>query len=190
MFERKGVITVVKNDSDEEALLDSILTGGGDDFRDEGDIYVVHSTPENLPSVTKSIENGGFKIRSSEVLQMPTNSVTVKGDLVGKALLLLEALDDHDDVQRVSANFEIEDEKKNIITLNPEIRIYNQPAIFTSEADIKSSFFTDKFLVMSLLKREDYFNVRYQNKPFMLWIWISISFVAFGGLISFVKKIK
>ena len=81
-------------------------------------------------------------------------------------------------------------EKKNIITLNPEIRIYNQPAIFTSEADIKSSIFTDKFLVMSLLKGEDYFNVRYQNKPFMLWIWISISFVAFGGLISFVKKIK
>ncbi|MEE2876422.1 MAG: YebC/PmpR family DNA-binding transcriptional regulator [Candidatus Neomarinimicrobiota bacterium] len=116
MFERKGVITVVKNDSDEEALLDSILTGGGDDFRDEGDIYVVHSTPENLPSVTKSIENGGFKIRSSEVLQMPTNSVTVKGDLVGKVLLLLEALDDHDDVQRVSANFEIEDEKLEAVS--------------------------------------------------------------------------
>ena len=92
--------------------------------------------------------------------------------------------------ESIIASFEIEDEEKNITTLNPEIRIYNQPAIFTSEADIKSSFFTDKFLVMSLLKREDYFNVRYQNKPFMLWIWISISFVAFGGLISFVKKIK
>ena len=92
--------------------------------------------------------------------------------------------------ESIIASFEIEDEKKNIITLNPEIRIYNQPAIFTSEADIKSSIFTDKFLVMSLLKGEDYFNVRYQNKPFMLWIWISISFVAFGGLISFVKKIK
>ena len=92
--------------------------------------------------------------------------------------------------ESIIASFEIEDEKKNIITLNPEIRIYNQPAIFTSEADIKSSIFTDKFLVMSLLKGEDYFNVRYQNKPFMLWIWISISLVAFGGLISFVKKIK
>ena len=92
--------------------------------------------------------------------------------------------------ESIIASFEIEDEEKNITILNPEIRIYNQPAIFTSEADIKSSIFTDKFLVMSLLKREDYFNVRYQNKPFMLWIWISISFVAFGGLISFVKKIK
>ena len=92
--------------------------------------------------------------------------------------------------ESIVASFEIEDEEKNITTFNPEIRIYNQPAIFTSEADIKSSFFTDKFLVMSLLKKEDYFNVRYQNKPFMLWIWISISLVAFGGLINFVKKIK
>ena len=92
--------------------------------------------------------------------------------------------------ESIIANFEIEDEKKNIITLYPEIRIYNQPAILTSEADIKSSIFSDKFLVINLLKKEDYFNVRYQIKPFMLWIWISISLLAFGGLISFVKKIK
>jgi len=90
----------------------------------------------------------------------------------------------------IIADFEIEDEKKNITTLNPEIRIYNQPVILTSEADIKSSIFSDKFLVMNLLKGEDYFNVRYQIKPFMLWIWISILLLALGGLISFVKKVK
>jgi cytochrome c-type biogenesis protein CcmF len=90
----------------------------------------------------------------------------------------------------IIANFEIEDGKKNIITLNPEIRVYNQPAISTSEADIKTSIFSDKFLVINLLKKENYFNVRYQVKPLMIWIWISILFLAFGGLISFVKKIK
>jgi len=92
--------------------------------------------------------------------------------------------------ESIVAKFEIEDEKKNIITLNPEIRIYNQPAILTSEADIKSSIFSDKFLVMNLLKGGDYFNVRYQIKPLMIWIWISILFIAFGGLISLAKKIK
>jgi len=92
--------------------------------------------------------------------------------------------------ESIVAKFEIEDEKKNITTLNPEIRIYNQPAILTSEADIKSSIFSDKFLVMNLLKGGDYFNVRYQIKPLMIWIWISILFIAFGGLISLAKKIK
>jgi transcriptional/translational regulatory protein YebC/TACO1 len=64
-----------------------------------------------LPSVTESVEDGGFNVRSSEVLQMPTNSVAVEGETARKTLQLMEALDDHDDVQRVSANFDIDDEK-------------------------------------------------------------------------------
>ncbi len=100
-----------KNGTDEEALLDVIVNGGGDDFSDEGDVYIVHSAPEDLPSVTESVEDGGFNVRSSEVLQMPTNSVAVEGETARKTLQLMEALDDHDDVQRVSANFDIDDEK-------------------------------------------------------------------------------
>ncbi len=111
MFERKGVITLDKNGTDEEALLDVIVNGGGDDFSDEGDVYIVHSAPEDLPSVTESVEDGGFNVRSSEVLQMPTNSVAVEGETARKTLQLMEGLDDHDDVQRVSANFDIDDEK-------------------------------------------------------------------------------
>ena len=89
----------------------------------------------------------------------------------------------------IIANFDIVD-RKDTITLNPEIRIYNQPNILTSEADIKSSFFSDKFLVINLLKGDNLFNVRYQNKPFMIWIWISILFLIFGGFTGFVKKYK
>ena len=89
----------------------------------------------------------------------------------------------------IIANFDIVDHK-DTITLNPEIRIYNQPNILTSEADIKSSFFSDKFLVINLLKGDNLFNVRYQNKPFMIWIWISILLLIFGGLAGFVKKYK
>ena len=87
----------------------------------------------------------------------------------------------------IIANFDIVDIEDSI-TLNPEIRIYNQPNILTSEADIKSSFFSDKFLVINLLKGENLFNVRYQIKPFMIWIWISVLLIVFGGLIGLVRK--
>jgi cytochrome c-type biogenesis protein CcmF len=77
---------------------------------------------------------------------------------------------------------EIEDE------LEPELRVYNQPNIITSEADIKTTFFTDKFITMNSVQNEEYFNIRYQVKPFMLWIWISVLLISLGGLISLFKK--
>ena len=72
--------------------------------------------------------------------------------------------------------------------LEPELRIYNQPNIITSEADIKTTFLTDKFITMNTVQNEEYFNIRYQVKPFMLWIWISVLLISFGGLISLFKK--
>ena len=92
--------------------------------------------------------------------------------------------------QSIVANFEIVHNKTSKIFLKPEIRIYNQPNILTSEADIKSTIFSDKFLVINLIKGEEYFNVRYQVKPFMIWIWLSILVIIFGGCISFIKKYK
>ena len=83
---------------------------------------------------------------------------------------------------------EIEDNKKNSIHLKPELRVYNQPVTITSEADIKTSLFSDKFLVMNLVKGNDYFNVRYQVKSFMIWIWLSALIMSTGGILSFFKK--
>ena len=70
----------------------------------------------------------------------------------------------------------------------PELRIYNQPNIVTSEADIKTTLISDKFIVINLVQNQDYFNVRYQVKPFMLWIWMSVLIISFGGLMSFIRK--
>ena len=84
--------------------------------------------------------------------------------------------------------FKITDENGKITLLNPELRVYNQPIIITSEADIKTSLLDDKFLVMNLVKGDEYFNIRYQIKPFMIWIWISVLLFSFGGLISIFKK--
>jgi len=84
--------------------------------------------------------------------------------------------------------FKITDDKGKVVKLNPEIRVYNQPIIITSEADIKTTLLEDKFLVMNIVKGNEYFNIRYQVKPFMLWIWISVLIISLGGLMCLFKK--
>ena len=88
----------------------------------------------------------------------------------------------------IIASFEIKNKNGKTIELNPEIRIYNQPEIITSEADIKTTLLEDKFLVMNLVKGNEYFNIRYQIKPFMVWIWISVLLLSLGGLMSLFKR--
>ena len=90
--------------------------------------------------------------------------------------------------ESIIALFEIKDKKGKTIELKPEIRVYNQPVTITSEADIKTTFLEDNFLVMSLVKGNEYFNIRYQIKPFMIWIWISVLLLSFGGIISLFQK--
>jgi|TARA_Y100000310_G_scaffold63983_2_gene59490 YebC/PmpR family DNA-binding regulatory protein len=109
MFNKKGLITVEKNGVNDESLLDSILTGGGDDFSDENDVYVVESTPDQMISVREQLEADGFSVILSEIMLTPQNSVSVEGETAKRVIQLLEALDDHDDVQKVSANFDFDD---------------------------------------------------------------------------------
>ncbi|MDA9710193.1 heme lyase CcmF/NrfE family subunit [Candidatus Pelagibacter sp.] len=79
-------------------------------------------------------------------------------------------------------------EKNGYEKLEPELRVYNQPNIITSEADIKTTFLSDKFITMNTVQNEEYFNIRYQVKPFMLWIWISVIMISLGGTISLFKR--
>ena len=88
----------------------------------------------------------------------------------------------------IIANFNITNYEGINSNLSPELRIYNQPNITTSEADIKTTLMKDKFIVINLVQNQDYFNVRYQVKPFMLWIWLSVIMISLGGLVSFLQK--
>ena len=88
----------------------------------------------------------------------------------------------------IIANFSITNSEGINNNLSPELRVYNQPKITTSEADIKTTLMKDKFIVINLVQNQDYFNVRYQVKPFMLWIWLSVMIISLGGLISLLKK--
>jgi len=68
--------------------------------------------------------------------------------------------------------------------LNPEIRIYSNPETLTYEAAIKTKITSDLYLTMSNISRSDFYNIKFQNKPFMIWIWISALMIAVGGFIQ------
>ena len=78
--------------------------------------------------------------------------------------------------------------KKNI--LNPEIRIYGNPQTLTYEASIKSSFLRDYYLTMSNIDRSDYYNIKFQKKPLMIWIWISVVMIVIGGFLRIFTNAK
>ena len=85
------------------------------------------------------------------------------------------------------ANFNISDSKGSM-NLSPEVRIYNQPKTLTSEADISSTIYSDNFIVFNVIKDDGYYNVRYQFKPLMMWIWFSIILISAGGILGYFKK--
>ena len=84
--------------------------------------------------------------------------------------------------------FVVENSQGDVFIMKPELRIYNQPNIATSEAYIRTSLFSDKFMTMNLVQNQEYLNVRYQMKPLMIWIWISVLMITLGGLMSIIKK--
>ena len=88
----------------------------------------------------------------------------------------------------IIANFSISNSNGEEEKLSPELRIYNQPVIATSEADIKTTLMSDKFIVINLVQNQDFFNVRYQVKPFMLCICLSVILISFACIVSFFQK--
>ena len=85
------------------------------------------------------------------------------------------------------AKFKIID-KKSSLALKPEVRIYNKPKTITSEADISTTLYSDNFIVFNILKNDEYYNIRYQHKPLMIWIWLSTILISVGGILSYMKK--
>ncbi len=95
---------------------------------------------------------------------------------------------DEQNFRSIKGKFNIKNSKGDIEVYKPELRIYNQPNIVTSEADIKTDFLKDNFITMNYVQNQDYFNIRYQIKPFMIWIWLSVLLMSFGSLRSLFEK--
>ena len=100
-------------------------------------------------------------------------------------------LRDSKNYKAIVGNFKINNKQTNIDQfLNPEIRIYENPSTLTYEASIKSRFLKDSYITMSNIDRSEYYNIKFQQKPFMLWIWISAILISFGGFIRFFQNAK
>jgi YebC/PmpR family DNA-binding regulatory protein len=110
MFDRKGLAIVAKDKADEDQLMEIALEAGADDVRDTIDGYEVIAEPESFAGVCAALEAAGITPDSTSLARLPKDTVEVTGEDAKRVLKLMDALDDHDDVQSVSANFNIPDE--------------------------------------------------------------------------------
>ena len=109
MFDKKGYIVVDKTAMGEDALFDIVIEAGADDMQDEGDVYEIFTTPEAFESVTDALNAAGVETQAAEISMIPQNYIALTGDDARKMMKLYDALDDNDDVQKVYANFDIDE---------------------------------------------------------------------------------
>jgi YebC/PmpR family DNA-binding regulatory protein len=110
MFRKRGVIAIEKSAAEEDRLMELALEAGADDMVSDDDGFQVLTAPENFSIVRDALEKAGLAIANAEVTMIPENTVKVAGHQAEQALKLMEELEDHDDVQGVAANFDIDEE--------------------------------------------------------------------------------
>ncbi len=116
MFHRKGIIRIGKANNNEDDMMTLALDAGADDIVAEEEIYEIYTTPENFETVKQAIETKNIKIEEAEIQMVPENTVKVDGKDAEHVLKLMESLEEHEDVQHVYANFDIDE--KIIASLN------------------------------------------------------------------------
>ena len=100
-------------------------------------------------------------------------------------------LKDFKNYKAIIGEFKINNMKENVNqSLYPEIRIYENPSTITYETSIRSGILKDYYITMSNIDRSDYYNIKFQKKPFMMWIWISVIFISLGGFLRLYKNAK
>jgi len=111
MFKRKGLIDVEKSAVEEDRLLEVALEAGADDVSSVEDSFEITTPPESFQAVREALEAAKIPITRSEVTRIAENTIKVSGHAAEQILKLMEELEDHDDVQSVSANFDIDDQE-------------------------------------------------------------------------------
>ncbi|MBI1749360.1 MAG: YebC/PmpR family DNA-binding transcriptional regulator [Acidobacteria bacterium] len=108
-FHRKGDIVVPKEAADEETMMGIVLDAGAEDLRDDGSAWEVVTPPEAFEPVRDALVKAGITPASAEVSMLPQNYIKLTGSQAQQMLRLVEALEEHDDVQQVYANFDIDE---------------------------------------------------------------------------------
>jgi len=109
MFDRKGYFVVSKSEVDEDKLLEIALGSGAEDMREDGDSFEVLSVPESFDTVRSALEEANIPTTAAEISMLPQNYVKLEGKSAQTMIKLMEALEEHEDIQNVWANFDIDD---------------------------------------------------------------------------------
>ncbi len=111
MFDRKGLFLIPVDKTTEDRLMEIALESGADDIRRAGEFFEVTCAPENFVSLDEALDAAGIEVDTKQLTRIPQNYVAVEDlETARKIVNFIEALDDHDDVQNVSSNYDIPDE--------------------------------------------------------------------------------
>jgi YebC/PmpR family DNA-binding regulatory protein len=110
-FSQKGVILVPVEGNDEDSVMETVLDAGAEDLATEGDVYEITTDPRSFMSVREALDSAGIPVASGQITRVPGSTVRIESkDVARRIIRLMDVLDDHEDVQNVSANFDIPDE--------------------------------------------------------------------------------
>lgn len=113
MFSRKGYFVIEKDKAAEDELLEIILEAGAEDMKEDGSNYEIFTPPDNYEAVVNALTENNVEIAAQNLGYIPQNYVKVEGKQAQQVLRLMEELEDHDDVQNVWSNFDIDEEEIN-----------------------------------------------------------------------------
>lgn len=117
MFNKKGLITVSTDKIDEDQLLEIALAAGADDMKNTGSVYELTCEPDTYEELKKTLQEKNIPTEVTEISMVPQNTVPISDEQTAKKIIsLMEAFEDHDDVQNASANFDIPDEIMNRVS--------------------------------------------------------------------------
>ena len=106
MFDKKGQIIISKVDQNEDNLFEDSINAGAEDFDEDEDNFIVNTDPLEMMNVRKILEDNGYKIDSAKVEMLPKNLHKIDKDKSEKAIILLEAIEDHEDIKSVYTNLD------------------------------------------------------------------------------------
>lgn len=109
MFHRKGVISIPAEKTTEDDLMMIALDAGADDIEQEDDMFLLKSNVASFEAVKEALEKNGIAYKSAELTMEPKTSIAVEGKQAEQILRLMDALEEHDDIQSIYSNFDIDD---------------------------------------------------------------------------------
>ncbi len=116
MFNKRGYVVVSREGVDEEKLMSLVLEAGAEDMSEDGSRWEIFSSPKDHPQVVQAIQEGNVKVDFSEVAMIPQSQVKLTGKPAQQMLKMIEELEDHDDIQNVYANFDIDESEMHALS--------------------------------------------------------------------------